>query len=75
MQLSIAEITCTKPGWERVPVMVVSGDSFAGDIERMLHEGANDYIVKSWGVGVIHHRLQQMLEQTSVGHVASRAVD
>jgi DNA-binding NarL/FixJ family response regulator len=36
--------------------MVVSGDSDKGDSERMLREGANDYILKSWGVGVIHHR-------------------
>ena len=60
----------TKPGWEQVPVMVVSGDSDKGDIERMLREGANDYIIKSWGVGVIHHRLKQMLEQASMGQVA-----
>lgn len=60
----------TKPGWEQVPVMVVSGDSDKGDIERMLREGANDYIVKSWGVGVIHHRLRQMLEQVSKGQAA-----
>jgi len=59
-----------KAGWGQVPVMVVSGDSYAGDIERMLHEGANDYIVKSWGVGVIHHRLKQMLEQAAMGQVA-----
>ena len=66
----LLKIIRTKPGWEQVPVMVVSGDSFPGDIERMLQEGANDYIIKSWGVGVIHHRLQQMLMQKSVGRVA-----
>jgi len=66
----LLKIIRTKAGWEQVPVMVVSGDSDKGDIERMLREGANDYIVKSWGVGVIHHRLKQMLEQASMGQVA-----
>jgi DNA-binding response OmpR family regulator len=60
----------TKPGWERIPVMVVSGDSDKGDIERMMLEGANDYVVKSWGVGVIHHRLKLMLEQAALTQVA-----
>ncbi|MEO5864141.1 MAG: response regulator [Nitrospiraceae bacterium] len=63
-----------KPGWEQVPVMVVSGDSDKGDIERMLAEGASDYVVKSCGVGVIHHRLKQMLEQTSSGQVKDEAL-
>ena len=45
----LLKIIRTKAGWEQVPVMVVSGDSYAGDIERMMREGANDYIVKSWG--------------------------
>jgi DNA-binding NarL/FixJ family response regulator len=45
--------------------MVVSGDSYAEDIKRMLREGANYYIVKSWGVGVIHHFLRKMLEQAA----------
>jgi len=60
----------TKSGWEQVPVMVVSGDSDKGDIERMMIEGANDYVVKSWGVGVIHHRLKLLLEQASMRQVA-----
>ncbi|MEP6935249.1 MAG: response regulator [Nitrospirota bacterium] len=64
----------TKPGWEEVPVMVVSGDSDMGDIERMIAEGASDYLVKSCGVGVIHHRLKQMLEQVSSGQVKDEAL-
>ena len=59
-----------KAGWEQVPVMVVSGDSDKGDIERIMLEGANDYVVKSWGVGVIHHRLKQMLDQVAIEQVA-----
>lgn len=59
----LLNIIRTKPGWEQVPVMVVSGDSDKGDMARMLREGAHDYIVKSWGVGVMHHRLQQLLGQ------------
>lgn len=59
-----------KAGWEQVPVMVVSGDSDKGDIERMKAEGANDYVVKSWGVGVIHHCLKLLLDQTSIEKVA-----
>lgn len=61
----LLKIIRTKAGWEQIPVMVVSGDSDKGDMDRMLREGANDYIVKSWGVGVIHHRLKQMLEQAA----------
>jgi DNA-binding response OmpR family regulator len=60
----------SKSGWEQVPVMVVSGDSDKEDIDRMMLEGANDYVVKSWGIGVIHHRLKLMLEQASLGQVA-----
>jgi DNA-binding response OmpR family regulator len=61
----LLKIIRAKAGWEQVPVMVVSGDSYAEDIKRMLREGANDYIVKSWGVGEIDHRLRQMLEQAA----------
>lgn len=61
----LLKIIRAKAGWEQVPVMVVSGDSYAEDIKRMLREGANDYIVKSWGIGEIHHRLRQMLEQAA----------
>jgi DNA-binding response OmpR family regulator len=61
----LLKIIRAKAGWEQVPVMVVSGDSYAEDITRMLREGANDYIVKSWGVGEIDHRLRQMLEQAA----------
>ena len=66
----LLKVIRTKPGWERIPVMVVSGDSDKGDIERMMLEGATDYVVKSWGVGVIHHRLKQLLEQPSISQVA-----
>jgi DNA-binding NarL/FixJ family response regulator len=54
--------------------MVVSGDSDKGDIERMMAEGASDYVVKSCGVGVIHHRLKQMMEQASSGQVKHEAL-
>ncbi len=66
----LLKIVRAKAGWEQVPVMVVSGDSDKGDIERMMLEGANDYVVKSWGVGVIHHRLKQMLDQVAIKQVA-----
>jgi DNA-binding response OmpR family regulator len=66
----LLKIIRAKAGWEQVPVMVVSGDSYSEVIKQMLHEGANDYIIKSWGVGVIHDRLRQMLEQVSTEQAA-----
>jgi DNA-binding response OmpR family regulator len=53
----------TKAGWEKVPVMIVSGNSNAGEIQRMMRAGAKDYVVKSVGVGALAHRLQSMLEK------------
>ena len=66
----LLHIIRAKAGWEQVPVMVGSGGSDKGDMERMLREGAQDYIVKSWGVGVIHHRLKHLLEQSVNGQPA-----
>lgn len=53
----------TKVGWEKVPVMIVSGNSNAGEIQRMMRAGAKDYVVKSVGVGALAHRLKNMLEK------------
>ena len=53
----------TKAGWEKVPVMIVSGNSNAGEIQRMMRAGAKDYVVKSVGVGALAHRLKGMLEK------------
>lgn len=54
-----------KPGWEHVPVMVVSADSYAEDIDRVLSDGANDYIVKSWGFMTLYLRLERLLGQST----------
>ena len=54
-----------KPDWEHVPVMVVSADSYAEDIDRVLSEGASDYIVKSWGFMTMYLRLEQLLGQST----------
>lgn len=61
----LLKIIRTKAGWEQVPVMIVSGDTYAGDIDRMMHEGATDYVVKAAGVGIIVHRLRCMLEKAA----------
>ena len=45
--------------------MIVSGNSYAGDIARMMREGAKDYVVKSTGVGILIHRLRSMLEEVA----------
>lgn len=58
----LLKIIRNKAGWEHVPVMIVSGNSYAGDIQRMMREGAKDYVVKSNGVGILIHRLKSMLE-------------
>lgn len=61
----LLKIIRTKAGWEQVQVMVVSGDSYPGDINRMILGGAEDYVVKSRGVGEILHRLKRMLEKVA----------
>ena len=61
----LLKIMRAKTGWEHVPVMIVSGNSYAKDIERMMREGAKDYVVKSAGVGIIIHRLRCLLEQAT----------
>ncbi len=61
----LLKIIRNKAGWEHVPVMIVSGNSYAGDIERMMREGAKDYVVKSNGVGILIHRLRSMLEEVA----------
>ncbi len=61
----LLKIIRNKPGWGHVPVMIVSGNTYAGDIARMMREGAKDYVVKSTGVGILIHRLRSMLEEVA----------
>jgi PleD family two-component response regulator len=61
----LLKIIRAKAEWEKVPVMIVSGDSYAGATDRMMHEGAQDYVVMSAGVGILVHRVKCMLEKAA----------
>ncbi|MFO0773415.1 MAG: response regulator [Nitrospiraceae bacterium] len=55
-------------GWEVVPVVMVSADSYWPDIERALVAGANDFLVKSAGVHeLVRYVKERVDERTGCG--------
>lgn len=54
----------------QMPVMVVSADSYVEDIDWVLSDGANDYIVKSWAFMTMYLRLKRLLDQSTDNMVA-----
>lgn len=50
-----------QPGWERVPVIMLSAKSQEKDIVRALDKGANDHIVKPFQPRELMARIQRLL--------------
>ena len=53
-----------QPGWERVPVIMLSAKSQEKDIVRALESGANDHIVKPFQPRELMARIQRLLRAT-----------
>ena len=51
----------SQPGWDAVPVIMLTGNSEESDIARALACGANDYIVKPFEPKELVARLRQFL--------------
>ena len=60
------------PGWEEVPVMMISGKSAEDDVVRCLEAGANDYLTKPFRPRELLVRVRRLLQVEPAG--AKRAV-
>lgn len=63
------------PDWKHVPVIMVSADSCAADIERALAQGATDYVVKTTGIEELVHKVNRALSPTMVEEQATGTDD
>lgn len=54
------------PDWKHVPIIMVSADSCAADIERALAHGATDYVVKMVGVEEVMRKVRRALSSPVV---------
>jgi DNA-binding response OmpR family regulator len=54
----------TKPGWEKVRIMMLTAKGGERDIARALDSGADDYVVKPFQPDEIKARLRRLLRRT-----------
>lgn len=54
------------PDWKHVPIIMVSADSCAADIERALAHGATDYVVKTAGIEEVMRKVRRALSSVVV---------
>ena len=59
--LQLVKLIRETPGWEKVPIVMVSARSQERDIVRVLDAGANDYIVKPFQPLELSARLKRIL--------------
>jgi DNA-binding response OmpR family regulator len=50
-----------QPGWEELPVIMLTSKSHESGIVRALNAGANDYVVKPFQPGELMARVRQLL--------------
>lgn len=68
--LQILRTVRTTPGWEVVPVVIVSGKSSEADVVAAIQAGANDYLTKPFRPKELVARIRGLL----VRHLAGRQV-
>ena len=51
-----------KPGWQDVPIIMLTADSSEHDIQLALSSGANDYMVKPFNPRELTARLSRLLK-------------
>lgn len=51
-----------QPGWEKLPVIMLTAKSREGDIVRALNAGANDYVIKPFQPGELVARVRRLLK-------------
>ena len=49
------------PGWERVPIVMLTAKGQEGDIQKALDNGADDYLVKPFLHGELLARIRRFL--------------
>jgi len=49
------------PGWERVPIVMLTAKGQEGDIQKALDSGADDYLVKPFQHGELLARIRRFL--------------
>lgn len=54
-----------QPGWEQVPIIMLTAKSQENDIVRALDAGANDYVVKPFNPGELLARVRRFLKMKS----------
>ena len=52
-----------RPGWEKVPVVLLTARSQEKDIVRALDRGANDYLVKPFKPDELRARLRRLVKR------------
>jgi DNA-binding response OmpR family regulator len=50
-----------KPGWERVPILMLSARSEERDVVRALDAGANDYVIKPFKPNELVARIRRII--------------
>jgi DNA-binding response OmpR family regulator len=52
-----------RPGWEKVPVVLLTARSQEKDIVRALDSGANDYVIKPFKPDELRARVRRLLKR------------
>jgi DNA-binding response OmpR family regulator len=61
--LQVLSYIRNKPGWDKVPVVMLTADGSEHDIKRALDSGANDYMLKPFNPRELTSRLQRFLSR------------
>ena len=61
----LVRIIRTQPGWEEIPIVMLTAKSMESDIVRAFDAGANDYIVKPFQPNELLARLRRFLREKS----------
>ncbi len=61
----LVRIIRSQPGWEEIPIVMLTAKSMESDIVRAFDAGANDYIVKPFQPNELLARLRRFLREKS----------
>ena len=61
--LQLLPLIRKKPGWQQIPIIMLTADSSEHDIQQALSSGASDYMVKPFNPRELTARLSRFLKQ------------